>query len=178
MGQWSSDGYSYTEGQIGSTAYANGCGNGWFWIHKKPNMFLQGSIANDGSYSLRFYKPNSSLFGFTLRIEVNGTTLWSYSITGLNNKEVLSDVKNGNVGAADKVTVRLFCGADSCDVGANAPGGKIILDVTLDKTKYPVKIRVNGEWKDAMMYVFKDGSWHETEPYIYKDGSWHEPAQK
>ena len=30
---WNTNNFSYTQGQIGSTAFNAGCGNGWFWIH-------------------------------------------------------------------------------------------------------------------------------------------------
>ena len=47
---WTSAGYSYTKEEIDRTAFAAGCGKGWFWFHKLPNMFLGGYINDDQNW--------------------------------------------------------------------------------------------------------------------------------
>ena len=85
---WTSDNYSYTKEEIQPTAYAAGCGKGWFWIHKLPNMFIKGYINDDGTYNLTFYKPRASLFTYSMKLTLNGKTIFSFTPSQINNKVV------------------------------------------------------------------------------------------
>lgn len=84
---WSTDGFSYSQSQIGSTAYNAGCGNGYFWIHTgSPYMFIKGYINDGGAYSFTFYKPNSSHFGYYLKIYACGRLIFDLTASDLDNK--------------------------------------------------------------------------------------------
>lgn len=84
---WSTSGYSYTQDQIGSTAYNAGCGSGYFWIHTgSPHMFIKGYINDGGAYSFTFYKPNSSHFGYYLKIYACGKLIFDLTASDLNYK--------------------------------------------------------------------------------------------
>lgn len=85
---WNTDNFSYTQGQIGSTAFNAGCGNGWFWIHTgSPHMFIKGSVNDGGSYSFKFFKPNSSHFGYYLKIYACGVLIFDLTSSDLDNKK-------------------------------------------------------------------------------------------
>jgi hypothetical protein len=43
------------------------------------------------------------------------------------------------------------------------------------KTKArPIKIRVNGAWKDAIPYVRVNGTWKKAQAYVRANNSWKE----
>lgn len=128
---WSSAGYSYTKEEIGQTAYNAGCGNGWYWIHKRPNMFISGNINDDGTYNLTFYKAITSQFNYTLRFELNGKTIFNYNNTILNYK-TRKDSTSGS-GLGTHATLKMFCGDKNCDVHAGGTNGSVIIDVDLYK---------------------------------------------
>lgn len=145
---WSSSGYSYTEGEIGSTAYNAGCGSGYLWIHENPNMFIKGTISNDGSYDLTFYKPNDSRYGYNLRLSINDTNILNIEVrtylgsdgkwhgTGDLDNTTYSKQMKGTVKGTEAV-VKLFCSKSKCDSGADIydgasnPVGKEIIRTTL-----------------------------------------------
>ena len=85
---WNTNNFSYTQGQIGSTAFNAGCGNGWFWIHTgSPHMFIKGSVNDGGSYSFKFFKPNYSHFGYYLKIYACGVLIFDLTSRDLDNKK-------------------------------------------------------------------------------------------
>lgn len=164
---WSSNGYSYTKDEIGPSAYAAGCGNGWFWIHKRPNMFIKGYINDDGSYNLTFYKPNDSLFEYTIKLEINERLIISLKPSDLN-KKYRQQTATGSIYGAIEAHVLLVCGAPTCDVNANGPG-KIIIRTDL----YPcVGIFYNGQWRRAYAYIFTNNQWRLAICNIYNNGKW------
>lgn len=165
---WSSKDYSYTKEEIDRTAYAAGCGHGWYWIHKRPNMFLGGYINDDGTYELTFYKAITSIFEYFIKIWINGNLIFNLKPFDLNHKTKKVTVR-GNLNNASKATVVLQCGAPSCDVGANVPSGKVILDVDL----YPyIRIFNNGSWHRAMVYIHTGGQWRLAKTNVFSNNAW------
>lgn len=41
---WPSAGYHYTKEELKPAEVRAGCCDGWYWVHKRPNMFIQGYI--------------------------------------------------------------------------------------------------------------------------------------
>lgn len=166
---WSSDGYSYTKEEIGPSAYSAGCGNGWLWMHKRPNMFIRGYINDDGAYEITFYKPNTSAFPYTLNLKINGKEMFNFNTTALNNKTNKATAR-GSLAGAQTASVLLICGAPVCDVGATG-AGKVIIFTDL----YPyVGIFHNNQWHKAYAYVFTAGQWKLMKFTIY-NGQWKRP---
>lgn len=165
---WSSEGYSYTKEQIDRTAFAAGCGKGWYWIHKRPNMFIKGTIDDDGKYNLTFYKAITSQFNYFLRIKINGKLIFNFGSNDLNWKKVQKSV-SGDLGPVPKATLEMFCGDRNCDVDAGKPQGKVILDVDL----YPyIGIYHNNQWHRGMIYIFTKGEWKLYKAYIRGKDEW------
>lgn len=129
---WTSAGYSYTKEEIQKTAFAAGCGNGWFWIHKLPNMFLGGYINDDGSYELTFYKAIKSQFDYFMRLTINDQPLFNIQPKDISYK-ILKLTSKGKLENANRAVIKMYCGDKHCDNGAGGSNGKIILDVQLYK---------------------------------------------
>lgn len=168
---WSSNDYHYTKEELKPAEVRAGCCNGWYWIHKRPNMFIQGYINDDGKYSLSFYKPNDSLFEYCIQIEINGLRIYSFDPAQLN-KKVCKSTYNGSLPpGTQKATVVLRCTAPVCDVGANVPSGKVILDIDL----YPyIGVYHNGSWHRAYIYVYSGGQWRLSK-HTLKNNTWRQP---
>ncbi len=165
---WSSKGYSYTKEEIDRTAYAAGCGKDWYWIHKRPNMFLGGYINDDGTYELTFYKAIASIFEYFIKIWINGKLIFNLKPSDLNHKTKKVTVK-GNLNNAPHATVVLQCGAPTCDVGANVANGKKIIDVDL----YPyVRVFTGGSWHRAIVYINTNNTWRVYRPFIFNNKQW------
>lgn len=47
-------------------------------------------------------------------------------------------------------------------------------DYKMTKGSHYAKIRINGQWKDAISYVRINGQWKEAIPYIRINGQWKE----
>ena len=153
---WSSEGYHYTKEELKPAEVRAGCCDGWYWIHKRPNMFIQGYINDDGKYSITFYKPNNLLFEYTIRIIINGTCIFSMGPSLLNNKSYKSTYTGSLPAGTQRAIVVLQCTAPVCDVGGNKSGGVVILNVDL----YPyVGVYHNGSWHRAYIYIYSNGSW-------------------
>ena len=127
---WTSAGYSYTKEEIDRTAFAAGCGKGWFWFHKLPNMFLGGYINDDGAYELTFYKAIDSQFEYSMKITINDKILFDIKPKDINRK-VLKITSKGKLENATKAIIKMYCGDKHCDNGAGGTNGKVILDVQL-----------------------------------------------
>ena len=134
-------------------------------------MFIQGDINDDGKYSLSFYKPNDSLFEYCIQIEINGLRIYSFDPAQLN-KKVCKSTYNGSLPpGTQKATVVLRCTAPVCDVGANVPSGKVILDIDL----YPyIGVYHNGSWHRAYIYVYSGGQWRLSK-HTLKNNTWRQP---
>ena len=164
---WSSSGYSYTKDEIGPSAFAAGCGSGWFWIHKRPNMFIKGYINDDGNYELTFYKPNNSSFPYTIQVSINEKQIINLSSSSLHTKYKQQSA-SGSLYGATEAHVLLKCGAPSCDVGANG-SGKIIISTDL----YPYAgVFLNGKWHKAYVYINVNGQWKLVKFTIFHNGQW------
>lgn len=153
---WSSSGYSYTQDQIGSTAYNAGCGSGYIVIHgvlgdfnKGPFMFLKGYVNDDGSYQLTFKKPNTSQFGYSFRITLNSTVLWDFgTYSELNNKSYENTITGKLSATSAKLVVD--CGDSGCDFGAH--GGKTIFEVTLYKAPSNLALSCTGRTTRSLTF--------------------------
>ena len=129
---WTSAGYSYTKDEIQKTAFAAGCGKGWFWIHKLPNMFLGGYINDDGTYELTFYKAIKSQFDYFMRITINDKPLFDIKPKDINYK-IVKITSKGKLENTTRAVLKMYCGDKHCDNGAGGSNGKVILDVVLYK---------------------------------------------
>lgn len=129
---WTSAGYSYTKDEIQKTAFAAGCGKGWFWIHKLPSMFLGGYINDDGSYELTFYKAITSQFDYFMKLTINDRPLFDIKPKDISYK-VLKLTTRGKLENANRAVIKMYCGDKHCDNGAGGSNGKAILDVQLYK---------------------------------------------
>lgn len=45
---------------------------------------------------------------------------------------------------------------------------------TFKTTKSQLRVRINGEWKNALAYVRVNGQWKEATPYVRINGQWKE----
>ena len=164
---WSSKDYHYTKEEIDKTAYAAGCGNGWYWIHKRPNMFLRGHINDDGSYSLTFYKAITSQFEYFLNISINGTIIFNFPEFSVLNKRTYKKTVTGKLPiGTQRAIVTMHCGDKHCDVGAGVSVGKEILNIDL----YPyAKVYINNIWKRAMIYVYINNQWKLCYGYVFSN---------
>ena len=169
---WSSNDYHYTKEELKPAEVRAGCCNGWYWIHKRPNMFLGGYINDDGSYYLTYYKPNNSLFEYFIQMEINGNRIFDFKPSELNRRVKQKSVSGKLPPGTQRAKVVLKCGAPVCDVGANTAQGKVILDVDLDPY---VGVYHNNSWRRAYVYTFTNGQWKLCKHTIHDINNWRKP---
>ena len=156
-------------------------------IHTHPNMYLQGTFADNGSYSFVFFKNNSYRFGYTITIKLNNNVIGTFGTDQLNYKSYTSPLMTGTM-SDDTVRCALYCTMESCNIGGHAPNGHEIFTWTKPVPPPPPPVPVDtyqymavyhkpsdgdAKWYKAKPYVYHNGEWHEAEPYIYHDGRWH-----
>lgn len=61
-----------------------------------------------------------------------------------------------------------------CAMSGNTELSSSYKDYKMYKTSRPIRLMVNGQWKDSVPYVRVNGQWKECTPYVRINGQWKE----
>lgn len=89
---------------------------------------------------------------------------YTFNLTSADRKALIGTTKPGQ-----SKNVTFFLRTD-----ANGTSYYSTLTKTFTVTKRPVRLRINGEWKEGYPYVRVNGEWKEAKPYIRVNNDWKE----
>ena len=135
------------------------------------NSFTGNNI--DGNFSATYTKSSVN-FEDRLRISipnVKALETYRYYVSGQNvqlSENSIAYIKN----YTNKNTITLGGVIETWDAyGKIGESKELTIQCTLSKGN---KLRINGQWKDAIPYVRVNGQWKEATPYIRVNGVWKE----
>lgn len=158
-----------------STTFVSGTASGTVNLPAFKNPSVIHTFTGDnieGNFSATFTKSSSS-YEDRLRISIPNVKELNVYRNYTSGQEVQLSSSSINYirnYATDKVTLGGVI--ETWDGGTKiGESVELIIQCTLSKGN---KLRVNGQWKDAIPYVRVNGQWKEATPYVRVNGVWKE----
>lgn len=168
----------YVDGAINTSYKSGSCGGTAYLPHiNRYPVLNSGSNFTDKTnpvYNITAYNS----YALRVKIEAGGNTqLITRDLSSRGSQTytlVLTDEERKTLRRLSPDGKTLAVRETVCAMSGSTELSVSYKDYTMTITKRPMKIRINGAWKEAYPYVRVNGEWKESIPHIKVNGTWKE----